>query len=276
MIPQRNISLLSNRLAKEGGSRLREDVLERDYCLAWLLAGIAKSEIKTVVGFKGGTALKRCYFSDYRFSEDLDFTLLQRMPPEELTDRLVPVYAAVREASGIAFTFDRQDRQPHANSYTFYLHYVGPLPAGNDVKVDVTLREHLVFPLEKRAVLRGYEEFADLPENRLIQVYSLAEIATEKTIALADRARNEPRDLYDLWHLTSKEGVELATLLDAVRQKLEFRGRPFGGIAAAIRTKEARLRALWSRRLAYQMSMLPEFDEVFRAVQRTLRQANLP
>jgi hypothetical protein len=276
MIPQRNISLLSNRLAKQGATRLREDVLERDYCLAWLLAGIAESEIKNVVGFKGGTALKRCYFSDYRFSEDLDFTLLEPLPREELTDRLVPVYAAVREASGIAFTFDREDREPHANSYTFYLHYVGPLPAGNDVKVDVTLREHLVFPLEERAVLRGYEEFADLPENRLIQVYSLAEIATEKTIALADRARNEPRDLYDLWRLTWKEGVELGTLLGAMRQKLEFRGKPFAGIAAAIRTKEARLRALWSRRLAYQMSMLPEFDEVFRAVQRTLRQANLP
>jgi predicted nucleotidyltransferase component of viral defense system len=26
--------------------------------------------------FKGGTCLKKCYFEDYRFSEDLDFTLL--------------------------------------------------------------------------------------------------------------------------------------------------------------------------------------------------------
>ena len=115
MIPQRNISLLSNRLAKQGGTRLQENVLERDYCLAWLLAGIAESEIKTVVGFKGGTAMKRCYFSDYRFSEDLDFTLIESMPFEELTTRLVPVYTAVREASGIAFTFDREDRQPHAS-----------------------------------------------------------------------------------------------------------------------------------------------------------------
>lgn len=276
MIPQRNISLLANRLAKEGGHRLREDVLERDYCLAWLLAGIAESEIRAVLGFKGGTALKRCYFGDYRFSEDLDFTLLEPTPPDELRRRLEPVYAAVREASGIAFTFDREDRHAHANSYTFYLRYVGPLPRGNDVKVDITLREHLVDPLQERAILRGYEEFADLPENRQIQVYSLEEIATEKTIALADRARNEPRDLYDLWYLTSNEGVELGTLVDAVRQKLEFRGRPFEGIAEAIREKEARLRALWSNRLAYQMALLPEFHEVFRAVQRTLRQAELP
>jgi hypothetical protein len=94
VIPQRNISLLSNRLAKNGERRLREDVLERDYCLAWLLAGIAESETKAVLAFKGGTALKQCYFSDYRFSEDLDFTLLEPMPFEELRDRLVPVYAA--------------------------------------------------------------------------------------------------------------------------------------------------------------------------------------
>ena len=57
MIPQRNISLLSNRLANEGGRRIREDVLERDYCLAWSLAVLSQSELKTVLGFKGGTAL---------------------------------------------------------------------------------------------------------------------------------------------------------------------------------------------------------------------------
>jgi hypothetical protein len=37
MIPPRSLSLLSNRLAKAGGRRLPEAVLERDYCLAWFL-----------------------------------------------------------------------------------------------------------------------------------------------------------------------------------------------------------------------------------------------
>ena len=150
------------------------------------------------------------------------------------------------------------------------------MPKGNDVKVDITLREQLVYPLQERPILRGYEEFEDLPENRLVRAYSLEEIATEKTLALADRARNEPRDLYDLWHITSNEGIELSALADAMRRKLEFRGRPCEGIAEAIRNKEARLKALWSGRLEYQMTTLPAFDEVFRAVQRTLRQADLP
>jgi uncharacterized protein len=56
------------------------------------------------------------------------------------------------------------------------------------VKVDVTLNEVLSFPLEDRPVLRGYPEFADLPENRSILVYSLNEIAAEKTVALTDPA----------------------------------------------------------------------------------------
>ena len=276
MIPQRNISLLANRLAKEGGRRIQESVLERDYCLAWFLSALAESDLKPILGFKGGTALKRCYFGDYRFSEDLDFTLIAPIAFDELVRRLNPIYAALREASGIVFDFDREDRQTHDNSYTFYLKYVGPLPNGNNVKVDVTLREQLVYPLRDLPILRGYEEFTDLPENRRVQVYSLEEIATEKTLALADRARNEPRDLYDLWHLTSGEGIGLGALADGMRQKLEFRGKPFAGIADAVRNKEARLKALWSGRLGYQMTRLPEFEEVFRAVQRTLRQADLP
>jgi len=276
MIPQRNLSLLANRLAKDGGRRIPESVLERDYCLAWFLAALAESDLKAVLGFKGGTALKRCYFGDYRFSEDLDFTLTLPVTPDELKARLEPIYAAVREASGIQFGFDREDRQKHDNSYTFYLRYEGPLPRGSDVKVDITLREKLVHPLLERPVLRGYEEFADLPENRLLLVYSLEEIATEKTLALADKARNEPRDLYDLWHLTSNEGIDLGALADGMRQKVEFRGKPCEGLAEAIRAKEARLKGLWDIRLGYQMAALPGFDEVFRAVQRTLRQASLP
>jgi len=145
MIPQRNISLLANRLAKEGGRRISESVLERDYCLAWFLSVLAESDLKPIFGFKGGTALKRCYFGGYRFSEDLDFTLTEAIAFDELARRLDPIYAALREASGIVFNFDREDRQKHDNSYTFYLRYVGPLPTGSNVKVDVTLRERLVF-----------------------------------------------------------------------------------------------------------------------------------
>ena len=39
--------------------RIREDVLERDYCLAWFLVALSESDLKHVLAFKGGTALKQ-------------------------------------------------------------------------------------------------------------------------------------------------------------------------------------------------------------------------
>ena len=250
MIPQRNISLLSNRLAAGGGLRIREDVLERDYCLAWLLNALSQSQLKSGLAFKGGTALKRCYFPDYRFSEDLDFTLREPLPFDEIRARLERVYTAVQQQSGIQFAFDRQDPRARLNTHTFYLRYAGPLPGNNDVKVDVTIEEVLSFPLEEKPVLRGYPEFADLPEDRAILVYSLDEIAAEKTLALTDPTRNEPRDLYDLWYLTENDEVRLDQIVPAICQKLEFRHKPCEGLQAALARKEARLRILWNTRLA--------------------------
>jgi uncharacterized protein len=73
--------------------------------------------------------------------------------------------------------------------------------------VDITVTEILLFPVEQLPVLRTYPEFEDVPEDRRISVYSLNEIATEKIVALQDRARNEPRDLYDLSFLTSHADI---------------------------------------------------------------------
>jgi len=40
MIPQRNLSLLSNRLARKGDRRVPEAGLERDYCLSSQMSSI--------------------------------------------------------------------------------------------------------------------------------------------------------------------------------------------------------------------------------------------
>ena len=277
MIPQRNLSLLSNRLARGGGRRIPETVLERDYCLAWFLIGLSRSSLREHLVFKGGTALKRCYFGDYRFSEDLDFTLAVEMPLESLLAGLEEVYTQVHSASGIPFRYSREDRQKHQNSHTFYLSYEGPLPAASpkEVKVDITIAECFVLPIEDRAVLRGYDEYADLTDDSKVRVYALDEIGVEKIVALTDRARNEPRDLYDVWYLTSENHVDLAMLTSEIDAKLEFRGRSRDTIGEEFKKQEARLRRLWSPRLGSQLAELPSFEDVFRSVRRSLRAAEL-
>ncbi len=278
MIPPRNLSLLSNRLARAGGRRLPEAVLERDYCLAWFLVALSRTPLRGRLCFKGGTALKRCYFGDYRFSEDLDFTLAAGSAFGEVARGLEAVFAEARRATGAVFRLAREDRRTHENSRTFYIGYEGPLPApagGREVKVDITLRERFVFPLEDRPVLRGYEEYADLPEGARIRVYSLGEIATEKVVALLDRARNEPRDLYDVWYFVEGGHIDLGDLAGAVDQKLDFRGKKLSDVRGEFAAKGPRYEKLWGPRLSSQMADLPEFNEVYRSVRRAFRQAGL-
>ncbi len=172
--------------------------------------------------------------------------------------------------------FDREDRHSHQNCHTFYLRYQGPLPATNDVKVDITINEMLCFPLQDRPILRTYDMFSDLPEGPTVQVYAIEEIVIEKLVALSDRARNEPRDLYDLWYLLDNHDLRIAEMRTELETKLTFRQRTIANLMKTVLTKEDRLRRLWNTRLAHQMSDLPPYENVYRELMRTLRAADLP
>jgi predicted nucleotidyltransferase component of viral defense system len=91
--------------AREWG--LRPEIVEKDYVLGWLVVGIANhQEIRETWVFKGGTCIKKCYFETYRFSEDLDFSLLSTAlySAEELLRQVKEVARWVSEQSGIEFT----------------------------------------------------------------------------------------------------------------------------------------------------------------------------
>lgn len=177
--------------------------------------------------------------------------MTQRTPWEEIERHLAAAFEETRTASGVEIRLDHIDRRSNENSHTFHLAYERPLPParGKIVKTDVTIRERIVLPLEDRPVLRGYEEYRDLPRDAPVRVYSLNEVAVEKTVALLDRARNEPRDLYDLWFLTSGSYVELPELVDPVARKPEFRGLTPAQVRKEFTAKEARYKKLWRVRL---------------------------
>jgi len=63
-------------IARKAG--VRDQQIEKDYILSWILQGIAQQvNISEQIVFKGGTVLKKVYFDDYRFSEDLDLLYLK-------------------------------------------------------------------------------------------------------------------------------------------------------------------------------------------------------
>ena len=83
---------------------LLPNVVEKDYVLGWMLAGInAHEDLSESWVFKGGTCLKKCYFETYRFSEDLDFTLRDEghIDEEFLRPVFEEVIGWVTEESGL-------------------------------------------------------------------------------------------------------------------------------------------------------------------------------
>jgi predicted nucleotidyltransferase component of viral defense system len=54
---------------------IQQYIIEKDYALSYLLAAIVHTNgLGENLVLKDGTALKKLYFADYRFSEDLDYS----------------------------------------------------------------------------------------------------------------------------------------------------------------------------------------------------------
>jgi predicted nucleotidyltransferase component of viral defense system len=184
--------------------RLRPDVVEKDYVLGWLLSALAQHPVcRDSWVFKGGTCIKKCYFETYRFSEDLDFSLLPSAPytAEEIRQVLLSVTRTASELSGVLFPehlvevqqcYNKQ-RQP---AFQGKVSYIGPLrqpqtPTPPRVLFDITRHEPVLDQPVQRPVFHPYPDI--LPDGPPVTACSINELLAEKARALYERTR--PRDL---------------------------------------------------------------------------------
>ena len=170
--------------------RLLPNVVEKDYVLGWVLAGInAHPDLADSWVFKGGTCLKKCYFETYRFSEDLDFTLRDESHLDEafLRDAVGEVIAWVTEQSGLAMPVEQLGCDIYRNARgrltcqgkIGYRGPVSPTTGGwPKVKLDLTADEKLVLAAVRREVFHPY---SDRPEEGLwVNCYAYEEAFGEK------------------------------------------------------------------------------------------------
>ena len=252
--------------------RLLPSVVEKDYVLGWLLAGITShSELGSSWVFKGGTCLKKCFFETYRFSEDLDFTLLDESQIDE--DFLQRVFGEVIEwvadESGLLLPSDQLDFDVYENprgrlSCQGKIGYRGPVSPGSSaggwpkIKLDLTADERLVLPAVKRAVFHPY---TDQPtEGIWINCYAFEEVFGEKLRALGERTR--PRDLYDVVNLYRHDDSRpsASVLRDVLEQKCNYKGIGLPSIAS-LEPHRADLEVMWENMLAHQLPTLPPVDD---------------
>ncbi|UCG92255.1 MAG: nucleotidyl transferase AbiEii/AbiGii toxin family protein [candidate division WOR-3 bacterium] len=274
MIEARNLFRIESKL-KKGDKTIPVKSIEKDYVISWILIGIAKSETYDILCFKGGTAIKKFYFPDYRFSEDLDFTLLKHVSIEKLKQILQEVYIIVLDFSNIRLAL--KSRETYTNTFTFYINFSGPLGADltrGEIKTDITINEKLIYQPTNETLLREYNEYHDIPENIKLKVYSLEEIFMEKYLSILDVSRNEPRDIYDLWYLVSHECLEFGDLDKQIREKGNYKGMKFFDIIEMFNRKENNYRKLWTVRLDKHVVDLPPFEKIYRELRRFLKPLN--
>lgn len=225
LIDKREISDLASELS------LALHVVEKDYVLGWLLAGIAShTELAASWVFKGGTCVKKCYFETYRFSEDLDFTVTDESQLNEyyLLNAFREIADWIYEESGIAIPADQIrfklsvfDGGRYAEVRVFY---VGPLQQKRNlarIKFDLTSKERLVLAPQKRPV---HHPYSDRPAAGIhVLSYCFEEVFAEKLRALAQRER--PRDSYDVVHLFRHDEIrpDRVLLLRTLQQKCDFK-----------------------------------------------------
>jgi predicted nucleotidyltransferase component of viral defense system len=92
---------------RRSAARAGVDVMthELDYALGWFLAAFfTQTDARHHLVFKGGTCLRKCYFADYRFSEDLDFTLTRYWAPDSFRRAVETVQTWSREVEGPDFS----------------------------------------------------------------------------------------------------------------------------------------------------------------------------
>jgi predicted nucleotidyltransferase component of viral defense system len=183
---------------------LAEHVVEKDFALGWLLSGIgADPQLGRAWIFKGGTCLKKCFVETWRFSEDLDFTVVPGGPiaPDAVLPILRAILVRLRDASGIDFLAQEPRLKPLAagEAAEGSVYYRGPrqTPSAARLKLDLTRLEEIVLAPVERAIHHAYPD--SLPGRATVLCYAFEELFAEKIRALADRLR--PRDLYDVVNL---------------------------------------------------------------------------
>ncbi len=244
-------------------------VVDLDYSLGWFLAGLLNSGLLgDRVRFKGGTCLRKCYFADYRFSEDIDFTATVYLAPDQLIAWINAAARWSQDHDGPAFDVAPPRVEVIQDDYGSELfqarvYWRGPLRwAGGprSLRIDITRDERLLLPSAPRKLIHPYTD-AEQVVASTIPCYSLEEILAEKLRAVGGQRRFAiSRDLYDI-HQLVKAGVSLPTVAQLLPAKFEAKGLDMSAFNVAyLEGRRKEFEQDWKLRLSY---LIPAIDVVF-------------
>ena len=233
--------------------------VERDYVLAHVLAAVSRADERGRIVFKGGTALRLCHLEEYRYSADLDFSLIDGLDRAGARELVIDALAECAEAVEFPL-LQLIDASP------LRIEYVGPLGAKpRSLKVDLA-DDELVEETATKPIIERYPD--QVPSECL--VYTLDEIAAEKLRCVIQRL--QCRDLYDLHELLVAQGVDAEAIWPRFERKARHRNVDPDLFATRFDARANQWERRWDNELAeYVPHGVAHFQALLRAVRRELR-----
>ena len=245
-------------------NNVSQEIIEKDYFIELVLFYFSKdSSLCENLVFRGGTALKKVYFPEYRFSEDLDFVIDSKKEINVYQDIVIQILQKI--SSDYPKKIDKRSMFERDRLQLFIIYDIIPDIKGiKELKVDI-LQDYYIPKHERKRLLFSYPEFEN--KNSILKTYVLESVLCDKIGRILD-VDNEPRDLYDLWYL-------LKLNLDIKIIRKEFKNKYGYEIIIPNLLREIvkdDYRQNWGNRLIYQIFDLPDFDTVIKDLNKLIKE----
>ena len=208
-------------------------LLEKDYYITLILSRI--QQLSEALVLKGGTCLNKTYYTYYRLSEDLDFSM--HLPEYKVTREMrrkciKPIKDNIKkfaEQFGMKIDDTENAGRNESKQYIYYFVYKSALrPIEAKIKFEVGLRYNPLLEIEKRKIHHNFlHPFTEEPlfDGGEVNCLSLKELIAEKLRATATRREIAPRDFYDI-DFVLRKGFNLgeAEIITLFKKKLEEDG----------------------------------------------------
>lgn len=255
------------------------NTVDKDYVLGHFLRCFFEfGDNQNLFVFKGGTCLRKCYFPQYRFSEDLDFTLLDKslFVDQSFLDGIAK---QCESSTGIRFYVKKIDNKKHKNeekgyecTVTFWgaNHSANQAPGPKEmwvtkIKIDFSFDEEILFPINHNKILHPYSDGESF-KSVTIPTYSLEEILTEKIRAFYQRSYNAPRDYYDVWYLLNNVLFDnWETIKNLLRKKCELKKVVINPNIFSDKEIKKNVSKAWKNSIAHHLpeETVPDFEYVW-------------
>ena len=239
-------------------------IIEKDYFIELILFHFSKdSSLCENLVFRGGTVLKKAYFPEYRFSEDLDFVIDSKKKINVYQDIIIQILQKI--SSDYPIKIDNRSIFERDRLQLFIIYEIIPDIKGvKELKVDI-LQDYYIPKHERKGLLFSYPEFKN--KNSILKTYALESVVCDKIGRILD-VDNEPRDLYDLWYLL-KLNLDIKIVREEFKNKYGYKILIPNLLREIVKDD---YRQNWGNRLIYQIFDLPDFDIVIKDLNKLIKE----